>query len=63
MDAKSHYLLEKRKKFETNHILHLLVSIFTIGLWIPVWVIVGICNSIGYKEADQELKKHISLNE
>ncbi len=21
----------------TNHILHLLISVFTAGLWIPVW--------------------------
>lgn len=22
----------------TNHLLHLLLSIFTLGLWIPVWI-------------------------
>jgi len=26
----------------TNHILHLLLSIFTLGLWIPVWIILAI---------------------
>lgn len=29
----------------TNHILHLLLSIVTAGLWIPVWVIVSIVNA------------------
>jgi hypothetical protein len=22
----------------TNHILHLILSVFTLGLWIPVWI-------------------------
>ena len=25
-----------------NHILHLLLSVFTVGFWIPVWVLVGL---------------------
>lgn len=25
----------------TNHVLHVLVSIFTCGLWLPVWLIVA----------------------
>ena len=25
-----------------NHVLHLLLSIFTLGLWIPIWVLVGL---------------------
>jgi hypothetical protein len=28
----------------TNHILHLLLSIVTAGLWIPVWIIISITN-------------------
>jgi hypothetical protein len=30
---------------KTNHIFHLLMSLVTAGLWIPVWIIVGIANS------------------
>ena len=26
---------------KVNHILHLLLSIVTIGLWIPVWIVVA----------------------
>ncbi len=26
---------------EPNHVLHLLLSVFTIGIWLPVWVVVG----------------------
>ena len=25
----------------TNHVLHLLLSVFTLGLWLIVWLIVG----------------------
>lgn len=31
----------------TNHILHLILSVITFGLWIPVWIIVSIVNSRG----------------
>ena len=24
-----------------NHLLHLLISVFTLGIWIPVWVIMS----------------------
>lgn len=30
--------------FETNHILHLLLSLVTFGLWLPVWIIIAIRN-------------------
>lgn len=25
-----------------NHILHLLLTVFTVGLWLPVWLLVAI---------------------
>jgi hypothetical protein len=25
-----------------NHILHLLLTLFTFGLWLPVWMIIGL---------------------
>ncbi|MXW24759.1 MAG: hypothetical protein F4Z77_00420 [Dehalococcoidia bacterium] len=25
-----------------NHILHLLLSVFTLGVWLPVWACIGI---------------------
>jgi hypothetical protein len=37
----------------TNHILHLLLSFFTLGFWLPVWVNIAtrkqpdICNECG----------------
>lgn len=29
----------------TNHVFHLIMSIITFGLWIPVWIIVAIANA------------------
>lgn len=33
---------ETKKK--TNHVFHLLMSVFTLGLWLPVWFIVWLVN-------------------
>lgn len=33
------------QKKQTNHVFHLLMSIITLGLWIPVWIIVAIANA------------------
>jgi hypothetical protein len=35
-----------KDKHRTNHVLHLIISIVTVGLWIPVWIIVAISNRI-----------------
>jgi cytochrome c biogenesis protein CcdA len=32
-----------------NHVLHLLLSIFTAGFWIPVWIVVAIFTSGAYR--------------
>lgn len=29
----------------TNHILHLLLSVFTVGFWLPIWLIIALSNS------------------
>ncbi len=40
-----------------NHVLHMLLSVFTIGFWIPVWVLVSLfqgrpqCMTCGQKSA------------
>jgi len=40
---------------KTNHILHLLLSIFTGGLWLIVWLFVGMNNAQRRDEAQQEI--------
>jgi cytochrome c biogenesis protein CcdA len=32
-----------------NHILHLLLSVFTAGFWIPVWILVILFGSGAYR--------------
>jgi hypothetical protein len=34
-----------RKGYKTSHGFHLIMSICTLGLWLPVWLIVGIYNA------------------
>ena len=34
-----------RKAYKTSHGFHLFMSIITLGLWLPVWLIVGIYNA------------------
>ncbi len=29
----------------TNHLLHLLLTVLTLGLWAPIWLLVGIARS------------------
>lgn len=30
---------------QTSHLLHLIMSVITAGVWIPIWLIVHISNS------------------
>lgn len=30
---------------QTSHLLHLVLSVITVGVWLPVWVIVELSNS------------------
>lgn len=34
-----------QKIYKTSHGFHLLMSIITLGLWLPVWLIVGVYNA------------------
>jgi hypothetical protein len=31
-------MITSHGSIKTNHILHLLISILTVGIWVPVWV-------------------------
>lgn len=41
------------EQYRTNHILHLLLTVFTFGLWAPVWSIVAARQSRRRAEAYQ----------
>jgi hypothetical protein len=40
-----------RSPVETNHVLHLLLTLVTCGLWIPVWILVAIVNAFSEKRS------------
>ena len=57
IDAKTMSLVSRRDDYKTSHVLHLLLSVFTLGIWVPVWVIVTLSNAIERKKIDRELGK------
>ena len=38
-------VVQQRPVYKTSHGFHLIMSLITFGLWIPVWIIVGIMNA------------------
>ena len=47
-------LLSKKKK--TNHVLHLLLSIITVGIWIIIWILVAASNGSVNAGIDKEIR-------
>lgn len=45
------------KKPKTSHLLHLVLSLLTLGFWIIVWFIVALSNSIESGRIDREIAK------
>jgi hypothetical protein len=48
-------LLEQKPK--TSHILHLLLSVVTGGIWLPIWLIVAMVNQQKCTNIDRKIKK------
>lgn len=42
IESRTEHVATFRKGQPVNHVLHLLLSVFTLGLWLPVWVLVAI---------------------
>ena len=47
-------MLSQKKK--TSHVLHLLLSIVTAGLWAIVWIIVALSNSMENARIDRKIE-------
>lgn len=43
-------------KNKTNHILHLLLSLVTFGVWIVLWLLITLSNLSQRKQADKVMK-------
>ena len=50
-------LLAKRADHKTNHVLHLLLCIPTVGFWIPVWFLVAMSHRIERWKIDRKLSR------
>ena len=46
--------LQQRKK-KTSHVLHLLLSVLTGGLWLIIWLLCGIANASHNRKIDKEI--------
>lgn len=38
--------LHQRNVTETNHVLHLLLTLFCCSMWLPIWLLIAIVNSL-----------------
>lgn len=50
-------LLAKRADHKTAHLLHLVLSVITAGLWVPVWILVAVSHGIERRKIDRKLEK------
>ena len=50
-----HQLLAKRSDHKTAHILHLILSLITVGLWIPIWFLVALSHRNERNKIDKKL--------
>ena len=48
--------LQQRKK-KTSHVLHLLLSVLTGGLWLIVWLCCNIANASQNSKIDKEIEQ------
>lgn len=55
MNIKAMQLISKKQK--TNHLLHLIVSFLTVGLWVPVWVLIALLDSLTNMNINRKLRK------
>jgi len=49
-------LLARREDYRTSHVLHLLLSVITVGLWLPIWLLCGISNYNERLKIDKRLR-------
>ena len=56
-DSETLMMLARRNDYRTSHVLHLLLSILTVGIWVPVWLLVTLSNAIERRKIDYRLRK------
>lgn len=53
-------LLAKRADHKTAHLLHLILSLISMGFWVPVWILVAVSHGIERKRIDRKLGRAVS---
>ena len=58
MNNQVEILIESSKlaKVKTNNILHLILTVFTAGLWIFIWLLVALSNSIERRRLERRIR-------
>lgn len=51
-------LLNKRGDYKTNHILHVLLTLVTVGVWLPAWVLITFYNSHKLYHLDKKIEMY-----
>jgi hypothetical protein len=52
-------LLANQNKPKTSHVLHLILSIITAGVWLPVWILIALINQQRCANIDRKIKRAI----
>lgn len=47
----------QKDHYRTNHILHLLLAVLSLGLWIPAWILVSVSNANERSKAQRKINK------
>lgn len=55
-------MIKLSEKKRTSHVLHLLLSIITMGLWLPVWVLVHASNVSENQKLDNEVRRMTGMH-
>lgn len=56
MDKDTMLLLAKRSDQKTSHLLHLVLSVITVGLWVPVWILATVSHAIERRRLDRAIR-------
>ena len=59
MDRKFMMQMAKVEKLRTPVVPHLLMSIITCGIWLPIWMILAMITAGQRKVAEKELEKMV----
>lgn len=54
-EAEAMILNSQRK--QTSHVLHLILSLLTAGLWLVMWILVALSNSLENAKIDRRIRK------